>query len=174
MTRETCTIQTKLSFVVCRTTDCYIQSAQVSTSWIISFYKHALPPVRPVGVRCIGCFKDQHQELVHLQQEAVSAVLRKETSQQSVLVLTQGLLILFWDTFKWILKNTGNAKIISHNNNTTLLKRSAILLLQTITLFPPLHVCTNSAVWCLTPLSRSIFSDLSEARSCHRATQCFR
>lgn len=39
-----------------------------------------LPPVRPVGIRCIGLFKDQHQELVHFQQERVSAALRKEAS----------------------------------------------------------------------------------------------
>ncbi|TNN72674.1 hypothetical protein EYF80_017123 [Liparis tanakae] len=46
-----------------------------------------------VGVRCFGLFKNQKQELVHLQQETVSAVLRKEASQQPVLVLTESPLV---------------------------------------------------------------------------------
>lgn len=46
-----------------------------------------------VGVRCIGLFKNQKQELVHLQQEIVSPVLRKEASQQPVLVLTKSPLV---------------------------------------------------------------------------------
>ncbi len=39
-------------------------------------------------------FKNQHQELVHLQQESVGAVLGKEAGQQPVLILTQSLFVL--------------------------------------------------------------------------------
>lgn len=51
-------------------------------------------PLRPVDIRCVCRFKDQHHELMHLQKESVSAVLREEASQQPVLVLTQGLFVL--------------------------------------------------------------------------------
>lgn len=53
-----------------------------------------LPPARPEGISCIWLFEEQHQELVHLQEESVSAVFREETNEQPVLVLTQGLFVL--------------------------------------------------------------------------------
>lgn len=55
----------------------------------------ALPPVRLVGVRCAGTLQDQYQELVHLQQDGISAAFIKEPSEQPVLFLSQGLPVLF-------------------------------------------------------------------------------
>lgn len=80
-----------------------------------------LPPVRPVGIRCIRFFKDQHKELMHLQEEGVSADLREEAGQESVLVLTQSLFVLLRNSHKWILKNTGNAQNRANNNNNNAL-----------------------------------------------------
>lgn len=86
-----------------------------------------LPPVRIEGLQCIGLFQDQHQKLVHLQQEAVGAVLWEEANQQPVLVLTQGLLVLLRDSHEWILKYTGNTWSSQNNdNNPTLLNRTFV------------------------------------------------
>lgn len=65
-----------------------------------------LPPLRFVGLCSIGFVEHKYKELVHLQQERVSAVLREETSQQSALSRSKGLLILPGSIFKWILQKT--------------------------------------------------------------------
>lgn len=57
---------------------------------LLNLNSFVLPPVRLKGVERISLFKDQHQELVDLQQETVSAILGEEASQQSLLLLTQG------------------------------------------------------------------------------------
>ena len=136
-----------------------------------------LPPVRPVGVRCVGLFKNQHQELVHLQQESVGAALREEASQKPVLVLAQSLFVLFWDSNKWILKNTGNEEMneypLSHPYWLKCIIKSWISITATIN-NSIICICMLAAVRCLTLFSRSMFSDLSEASSCHSTTQCFR
>lgn len=50
--------------------------------------KMFLPPVGLEGVIWVWFLKDQHQELVHLQEEGVSAVLRKEGCQEPVFFLS--------------------------------------------------------------------------------------
>lgn len=70
---------------------------------LLNLNSFVLPPVWLKGVQRIRLFKDQHQELVDLQQETVGAVLGEEASQQSLLLLTQGHFVRIWDANKWIL-----------------------------------------------------------------------
>lgn len=112
--------------------------------------------------------KDKRQELVHLQLETVAAALGDEASQKSLLLLTQGHFVQIRHSNKWILSKADNTLplllvVVGTEVGGGGVEHSF-----------PLYVFSSTLVPFLTLLRRSIFSDLREVSSCHRATQCFR